>query len=66
MRTPTGPTLHRARRSACGGWSAAAVGWSMVAGATHGENSAIALTVTALCAAVGIFYWVWLLIGGRR
>lgn len=60
------PGLNRARRSACGGWASAAIGWALLAGATHGEDHAWAVAVTGMCTLIALAYWLWLLFGSRR
>lgn len=60
MTTP--PELYSARRSACGGWAAAAIGWFLYGHAHHGAARAWPLAFAALCAAITAMYAIWLVL----
>lgn len=60
------PELRQARRSACGGWAASAIGWGELAGQLAGENRAWCIAVAGVSAAVALMYALWLLLVGGR
>ena len=60
------PELRQARRVACGGWAASAIGWSELSAQLAGENRAWAVAVAGVSAAIALMYALWLLLVGGR